>query len=133
KSLNDLELTWESAYWRYASGVAANFSNPAEHQADILFAESNIDANRGLFAEEARNLARMDSGGIGDPGSEPYGTCWGGPGNPPAAQGPGTEQGSQACPKQLKAVKLVFKIDEVFKLGFTCETVDLDITPPAWI
>ena len=130
KTVNDLELQWDSAYWGYMSGVAANFSNAALHQGYLLLAESVIDENRNLFAEDATFLTRMDAMKGLNTDAE---TCWGGPVTPPAAQAPASERGSQACPPALRAVKLVFKVDDVLKFGFTCETIDVEVSPAKWI
>jgi hypothetical protein len=133
--VNDLNLRWEAAYWRYATALAANVSNPFLHQMILLEATNRMLGYRLDVLIEARYwTGRADGDGLrgeGKEGTTDY--CTGTPPPPPAAGKLPDQNDSKACPPALKFFEGSFTVPKVFKLVVACERVEAEFATPGWL
>ncbi len=124
-ALDDADLTYESAYWQYAMAVAANISDPADHQRMVLDAADTMLNDRDLVISTADLFLQSAEWAFPD-------YCDGG--QRPAAQTPGVpdENSSPACPKQLNKLPGI-GIDELFSVAVHCEEIEFELETKGWI
>jgi tetratricopeptide (TPR) repeat protein len=125
--LEDADLRYESAFWKYAMAVAANISDPADHQRIVLDATDSMLVRRDndlglikLFFESSEwwgGATEECDGGVKPP--------------PPETTVPGQED-SEACPKALNVVPPV-EVHEIFGFKMTCEEVELTVKTPGFL
>ncbi|HEY5159684.1 MAG TPA: hypothetical protein VII83_01305 [Gaiellaceae bacterium] len=126
-AVNDADLRWEAAYWRYATAVAANVLDPAQHQRMLLDARSQMLAERYNVLMLAANWVYLADEGVA---SE---FCLGPPPTAPAAGTLPNQDDSKACPPSLKGVKVAFKVSDVFKFSVACEKIEFEIATKGWL
>ncbi len=122
--LSDAAQRYESAFWRYATGLAANLQDPADHQRMLLLAESMMLSTNSYMAELAEGqvyklVTFRDN-------------CVSGHGNSPAAGSVPGESKSPACPKELKKLPSI-DVGDIFSFAIHCEEIELEISTKGWI
>jgi hypothetical protein len=111
------ELDYESAFWRYETGLAANVADPADHELQIIDAQDMMLAVTDALALQV---------GLFVNSADLYPQCTGTAPPPKAASLP-SQNGSQPCPKSLRAMKESLTILHMVTLSFTCEEVELEV------
>ena len=111
-------LDYEGADWRYETGVAANVTDPADHQLQIIDAE---DTTLTITETVVNQVVSFVQGFDLDP--ECTGTA-----RPPAAESLPSENQSKPCPKSLLAMKESLTILHIVTLSFTCEEVEFELS-----
>lgn len=125
--LEDADLRYESAFWKYAMAVAANISDPADHQRIVLDATDSMLVRRDndlglvkLFFESSEwwgGAKEECDGGVKPP--PPEGTVTG-------------QESSEACPKVLNVLPPV-EAHEIFGFKMTCEEVEFTVKTPGFL
>jgi tetratricopeptide (TPR) repeat protein len=120
KQLDEAGRRWATAYYVYATGLAANLANPEAHQAIVDYARSNVlryyasyvmgEGSSWTFAE---NIFR-DSCVSGS----------GGPGGAAASEPESPE--APECPDSLKAIHLHLKLSETLEIAVNCEEIAIE-------
>ena len=126
--VNDAELRYESAFWKYATGLAANLQDPADHQRMLLHAEELMLGNRGAVLLQASGYLRVLTAHQGNNDMD----CVTGQAPPPAAGTVPAQQQSPACPKALKKLPNV-KVGDIFSFAVHCEEIQVEIATKGWI
>jgi hypothetical protein len=124
-ALNDADLRYEAAYWRYATGVAANISDPADHQRMLLDAEDTMLTDRELILKQA-TLFLMSAEWL------PPFECDGGAAAPPGEGSASSQEGSPACPKELEKLPDV-NVTDIFKFSVHCEKITFELSGKGWV
>ena len=125
--LDDADLRYESAFWKYAMAVAANIADPADHERMVL------DATDMMLVRRDNDLGLVK---LFFESSEWWGgakeECDGGA-KPPPPDGtvPGQES-SEACPKVLNVLPPV-EAKEIFGFKMTCEEVEFTVKTPGFL
>ncbi len=126
-AVNDANLRWETAYWHYATAVAANVSDPAQHERMLLDARSTMLTERSNVLMLGYLWVNMAEGSI----AREY--CVGPPPAAPAVDKPPDQNDSKACPPSLKGVKVSFKVSDIFKFAVACEKIEFEIATKGWL
>lgn len=124
-ALNDAGLRYASAYWRYAMGVAANISEPVDHQRILLDAENSMLAVRELVVQQASLFLQTAEWAFAE-------TCDGGAGSAPASEGLASQNTSPACPEQLNKLPKI-NLAGIFKFSIHCETIEFEVSTKGWV
>jgi len=125
-ALNDASLRYETAYWKYAMGVAANVSDPADHQRLVLDAANSMLNNRDLVIGLSSLFQQSAEWAFTD-------YCDGGTAAPPQAGTVPDQNSSPACPKALNGTKMSFKVSDIFKFSIACEKVEFEVATKGWL
>ena len=118
---NDAELTYEGSFWKYATGLAANLEDPADHQRMLLDADEMMVTGRDVIVGHALNYLQYLVDHQGDDDFD----CVSGTMVPPASAGVPTQDTSLACPKQLNQLPEI-KVGDLFSVAIHCEEIEVN-------
>ena len=124
-ALDDADLTYEAAYWKYAMAVAANISDPADHEAMVLDAANTMLTDRDNVISTASLFLQSAEWAFKD-------YCDGGQQPAPEASTLADQNSSTACPKQLNKLPGI-EIDELFTVAVHCEEIEFEFETKGWI